>query len=287
MNIDPIDFKALPLFSEISADQLRPIVEALTERTLADGECLFSAGDRADSFFILVRGQLRLLGGDPGPLELRPPASFGELGALTGGRRRMTAVSCGSTVVLQMATARLDSLVVEHPQLGIVVYRRLAEIVAEKLQRDETRLEDMRSNLIRTQKQMKAMRDLLLESDETPLSGALYDQLQALIDRNRRVNYRVLPAAMLPARLSVDGADLPITEIARTRATVSAPPSKFAVGDDFSAVLKLAETEFAVTGRVRSIDGPRVELAFDLLIDEYAAQLEGYLSRLQMIDFVV
>src|SRR5690606_31885446 len=79
-------------------------------------------------------------------------------------------------------------------------------VVSDKVQRDRRLLGEMRTNIIRTQKSMKQMRELVLAAAETELSKPLFETLDDLIDNNRRANYRVTPPAAFPAHVRLDDA---------------------------------------------------------------------------------
>jgi hypothetical protein len=150
-------------------------------------------------------------------------------------------------------------------------------------------MQDMRANIVRTQKAMKQMRDLLLESADTEISDSLHDTIEKLIRQNRRVNYRVAPPATLVALIRFDdGVAAQVVEISRThvsyRTTRPDPPQ---VGHRVSAVLSLSGPEIPITGKVLRVINGRVDIELDPMVDEYVAQLEGYLTRVQMLDFLV
>jgi hypothetical protein len=65
---------------------------------------------------------------------------------------------------------------------------------------------------------------------------------------------------------------------------VTKPP---AANSWLTGVLVLAGTEISVSGRVHRVQDGRVTIELDLLIDEFAAQLEGYLTRAQLLDVLV
>jgi hypothetical protein len=147
----------------------------------------------------------------------------------------------------------------------------------------------MRSNIIRTQKAMKQMRELLLESEETPLSEALHDTLDRQIQNNRRINYRVEPPRSLTATVRMDGdVRAPVAQLSRThlRYRPASGPLQPA-GTVWSAVLELGGPEIPVSGRVIRILERFVDVELDMLIDAYGAELDGYLTRVQMLDFMV
>jgi hypothetical protein len=162
-------------------------------------------------------------------------------------------------------------------------------MVADKVNRDQQRLADMRQNLVRTQKELKRMRELVLDEVETPLSRPVHDSLDRLIHNNRRVNYRVAPPLAHTAAMKLDAGRANVVEISRTHVSMmfpsgATPPEQ---GGWMSGVLDLAGTDVPVSGKViRSVDG-RVTLELDLLIDEYAAAFEGYLTRVQLLDILV
>jgi CRP/FNR family cyclic AMP-dependent transcriptional regulator len=54
-----------------------------------------------------------------------------------------------------------------------------------------------------------------------------------------------------------------------------------------TGVLALAGTEIPISGRVHRVQGSKVTIELDLLIEEFAATLEGYLTRAQLLDVLV
>lgn len=73
----------LPLFQELSPEQLAPIAAAAHERRLARGEMLFQKGDPSRGFFIVIMGQIKLAfpsaqGNEKVVEILGPRQSFGE-----------------------------------------------------------------------------------------------------------------------------------------------------------------------------------------------------------------
>jgi hypothetical protein len=91
-----------------------------------------------------------------------------------------------------------------------------------------------------------------------------------------------------------DGGTAPVADISRTHVAIRRPAGIAssespvpAVGRWLTAVLVLAGTEIPISGKVHRIEGNRLTIQFDLLIDEYAAVLEGYLTRAQLLDVLV
>ncbi len=190
------------------------------------------------------------------------------------------------TEIWQLDGESLEALLRDDKDLGLRFQKNLLDVVSDKVHRDQLRLHDMRANIINTQKAMKRMRDFLWESKDTEVSSPLHDVIEDLIRRNRRVNYRVTPPSALAATLRLDdGTEASVVQISRTEITVTGKGGQ--EGERVSGVLHLSGPEIPVSGKVSEMTEGRIEIQLDLLLDEYAASLEGYLTRIQLLDFLV
>ena len=52
-------------------------------------------------------------------------------------------------------------------------------------------------------------------------------------------------------------------------------------------MLWLSGPEIPVSGKVLRTIGPLIDVELDLLFEDYGAILDGYLTRVQMLDFMV
>lgn len=284
--VSPDELRSIPLLRGFGDGQLASILGLFEPVGELSGP-LFRQGDRAEAFYLLTKGEVSLQEAEGDSFTLRPLAVIGELGALTGRLRNCTARLAQGAELWQLPINPLIELFDRDPQVGLGFQQNLMHVVADKIARDQVRLQDMRANIVRTQKAMKQMRDLLLESQDTVVSAPLHDTIESLINRNRRVNYRVEPPAALPAVVRFDdGVTAPVVQISRTH--VSFPlAARPAAGSRISAVLGLGGPEIPISGVVLRTVGDRIDVELDLLIDEFAAALEGYLTRVQMLDFLV
>ncbi|WP_428261809.1 Crp/Fnr family transcriptional regulator [Haliangium sp.] len=276
----------IPLFRGFTDAQLDEIM-ALFGPVAVDGELLFNEGDAATTFFLLIKGEVVLRQDGLGETyHLHPLSVIGELGSLCGLPRHSSATLGPDTELLQCPVTELEALFAKDPPLGLRLQKNLLELASDKIQRDQVRLQDMRANIIHTQRAMKRMRDFLLASEDTKVSSPLHDVIEELIRRNRRVNYRVSPPLALTAGLRLDG-DTQAKVIQLSRSELTVEGIQGAEGDRISGVLQLSGPEIPVSGRITSVADGRVEIQLDLLMEEYAAGLEGYLTRVQMLDFLV
>ena len=110
---------------------LRPYMK--TERLKA-GQVLFSKGDRADSIFMLVEGELEMA--EIG--KLVPPGElFGEIACFSPARvRTLTARCITNCVVMSITKEVFDQLYFQEPKLAF----RVSNLIAERLSADIARL---------------------------------------------------------------------------------------------------------------------------------------------------
>jgi CRP/FNR family transcriptional regulator, cyclic AMP receptor protein len=281
------DLRTIPLFQGLADAHLDKLVAIFERQKLPAGEVLFRAGDAPRHLLLLVSGEVTLTHEGEPRFRLVPFAPIGELGALSGLERNTTATTSVESEVWRVPVPALMKFFAEHGDVAFPFLKSLLDIVADKVRRDELRLEDMRKNLVRTQKAMKALRDEVLEMPETPVSKAVVDRLDDLIETNRRGHYRVAPRHALATKVRLDdGRLVPVSEMSDGVLCVEgALPAK--TGESFSAVLVLPSRELPISGKVAHQDGDGATVKLDLFIPEYEQALGEHLTRVQMLDFVV
>jgi len=279
------DLRTIPLFQGFTDAELGALGALFVPVTAKPGVPLFDVGEPATTFYLLTSGEVVLERPNDDVFRLRPPALIGELGALTSLRRSTRALVSAGAEVWALSAKGLQAHFADNQELGVRFLANLLGVVADKVHRDQRRMADMRQNLIGTQKELKRLRELVLETVETPLSAPVHDTLDRLITHNRRVNYRVEPPPALAATLRLDGGTAEVIDLSRTHVTVSGTTAP--EGEWISGVLSLAGTDVPVSGRVQRAQDDRVTIELDLLIDEFAAALEGYLTRAQLLDVLV
>jgi CRP/FNR family transcriptional regulator, cyclic AMP receptor protein len=287
MTIRPADLHAIPLFEGITEAHLAELLESLERVTLAPGDVLFEAGTEPKHFMLLVSGEVALEQGGDVRFRLAPIAPIGELGALAGLYRNTRAVVTMPSEIMRIGVVALMRFFEGHGDVAFPFYHNLLKIVAAKVHRDVGRVEEMRANIIRTQKAMKELRERVLEAEETPISKPVCDTLDELIERNRRVHYMVTPAYALSTSVRLDtGVLVPVSAMSDGfLKLVSLPGSK--PGSEVSFVLVIPTGEIPLLGTVVSVSDDGVVVKLGMLIDDYAKKLAEHLTRVQMLDFVV
>lgn len=286
MTIKPADLRTIPLFSRMTDAHLDDLGAIFERRTLKEGEVLFEAGSPAEQFQVLVSGAVSLFEDGVERFRLSPLAPIGELGALTGVSHNVKAVAAQPSEVWRVAVSKLMTFFEKNGDIAFPFYRSLLDIVSDKVRRDEQRLVEMRANIIRTQKAMKKLREHVLESPETELSEPVAKQLDDLIEHNRRGHYMVEPARAIASRVRTDDGKLvEVKEISEERVSLGARVSE--PGKAWSGVLVLPSSEIPISGTVERAHNGGCVVKLDLLVDEYKSALGDYLTRAQMLDFVV
>ena len=285
-HVSSIDLKGIPLFANIPDEHLAQLMARFERRLLSAGETLFTEGSIGDRLTLLVSGEVEARTGDEA-LTIRAFAPVGELGALAGLRRQTTATALAPSEVLSIAASDLTAFFQHNGEIGFRFHDNLTRILADKLERDRGRLEQMRANLVETQKAMKRMRDALLEGADTPLHRTLFEELDAHIEHNRRGRYLLEVPRALPLRLRVDS-DYPVLRISNEQIVIAIDSgASLAPGDGVAGVLSANQSQIPVSGTVdATIDGT-AHITLDLLIDESAQDLERLLARLQLLDVIL
>jgi CRP/FNR family cyclic AMP-dependent transcriptional regulator len=289
MPVQPADLRAVPLFADMSDEHLQKLLGALVARRLAEGEGVFEEGTTADQLLILTEGELAVHQGLEERFRLRPVALVGELGGLTGLRRTSTAMATKPSEVLAIKTEDLLHFFENNGQVAYPFYHSFLHIVADKLVRDHRRMEEMRQNIITTQKAMKTMRTALLEAEDTPLHRMLFEELDALIEQNRKGHYMVdVPRALSTQVRLDDGSVRPITRLSNEWLFVGPGAGATPEKGEWSGVLITPDSELPVSGLVESVEASGAfTVNLDTLIDEYTGGLEAHLTKLQMLDIVL
>ncbi len=281
------ELRTIPLFQGFGDTELNAL-GGMFRRVASDSKTpLFDVGEQATELYLLTAGEVVLDRPDDDVFRLHPPALIGELGALTSLPRSTRATIAPGSTVWALRAKTMQDFFANHQELGVRFLVNLLGVVADKVHRDQSRMGDMRRNLITTQKELKRLRELVLEAVETPLSAPVHDTLDKLITHNRRVNYRVEPPAALPVTLRLDSGVVKVADISRTHIAAVAPATSLTAGAWLSGVLNLAGTEIPISGKVHRVSNNRLTIELDLLIEEFAAVFEGYLTRAQLLDVLV
>jgi CRP-like cAMP-binding protein len=283
------DFRSVPLFNDLSDEQLALFLNATQPRRLSPGHVLFEKGSVPDCFFLLTEGAVSVRDEDGERFLVRAVTPVGELSVFTNEERRLTAVVTEPSEVLFLPRPELQTLLESDGGLAFGLMRGLLRLTGRKIGRDQRRLREMRANIVTTQKAMKRMQEFLLEGEDNPLHAALFEELDALVEQNKRWHYLVEPSRLVRTQVRMDpNCELRVIALSNEWLHLEPNPAvELVAGKEWSAVLLLEDRELPISGTVDKATATEVLIFLDELIPEYAAQLADHLARAQMLDVVL
>lgn len=121
----------VPLFAELSADQLRLLAFGAEHRRLRSGETLFRASARADAGFVVATGEVVLTTTTPKGEKTvgrhGPGTLLGELALVTETRRPATAVTTCDCDVIRIPRTLFRRMLEEYPEIAFALHNRIAD----------------------------------------------------------------------------------------------------------------------------------------------------------------
>ena len=112
--------------------KIEPLLPFMKRERHADGDVLFSAGDRGDCMYFLQRGTVRLREID---VELRAGDVFGEIGLLSADEHRTaTAVCEGECELYKVTQAVVFQLFYQKPEFSFFLVRLVTKRLLDNLE---------------------------------------------------------------------------------------------------------------------------------------------------------
>jgi CRP-like cAMP-binding protein len=140
--------ESIPLFQGLDSQDLSLLSERLQTDSFSEGEVIFGQGDRADRLFVLISGQVAIQfkpedGDTITVTEIKEGGVFGWSSAL--GRRTYTscAVCLEDSETLSVLGDELRELCATHPETGVIILERLAEVIASRLRNAHAHVVEM------------------------------------------------------------------------------------------------------------------------------------------------
>lgn len=124
--------KRVPLFSQCSRSELRSLAANTDEVDLPAGRRLIVEGERNDTFFILLDGEVEVYVKEQLVRNLRAGDFFGEISMLDRGPATATVVTTSPGEALVMSHAQFRDAVQNQNDIAL----RVISVMAERLRRD-------------------------------------------------------------------------------------------------------------------------------------------------------
>ena len=152
------------IFEPLTEAEIEDLNGQLPDRRLQRGEIFFGPQDRSERLFLLQSGRVRIFRSTTDGREftlavVEAGTVFGEM-ALTGQRLEGAyAQALAPSQVSTMLRADLERLILEKPEVGLLIM----QLLSERLRRQETRLEDVSMKDVRAR--LASIIVLLVESE--------------------------------------------------------------------------------------------------------------------------
>jgi CRP-like cAMP-binding protein len=130
--MDAAQLEAIPLFSQLTLDQLATVARACEELDVQAGTALVQEGDFGFGVFAITSGTAVVVQDGAVLRTLGPGDVFGEIAVLSGGRRTASVVATTDMAVVTVLNRDLWRLERESPEVAAA----LRATIGERLARD-------------------------------------------------------------------------------------------------------------------------------------------------------
>ncbi|MCA1960495.1 MAG: cyclic nucleotide-binding domain-containing protein [Desulfomonile sp.] len=129
-------FQEADLFKGLSQETMTEISRIMVEEDYDKGAVLFTENDPANYFFVLMEGRVRLVVGTHGGIDYTLSNSgeaFGWSSLVDRDFYTARAECVAPTKVIKIEKEKLGKILDKHPESGLLIYKRLAAVVGQRL----------------------------------------------------------------------------------------------------------------------------------------------------------
>ena len=127
--------REVPLFSNLSPDDLVQVAQLAQERWFADGVAMCREGEDGDELFVIAAGQVRVTRGANGHEQLlairRTGEIVGEMSIIDSEPRLATVSALGDTRALVITSNMFVAILRDRPEVAMSVMRGLSRRLRE------------------------------------------------------------------------------------------------------------------------------------------------------------
>jgi cAMP-dependent protein kinase regulator len=133
-----IKFPRTPLFSYLTKDELFAVIGKVKHQIISPGVFVFQEGDKGDSIYIVVSGQLDIIAKDKKGnnvvlATLKEGDFFGEFGFFSNARREAGVRAATPTGILEIVKSDIDDIIAKHKRVEEVLFNFYKERVVDRL----------------------------------------------------------------------------------------------------------------------------------------------------------
>ena len=140
--------RKIAIFSELSAEELNLIAGQMHFLRSVKGSVIFNEGDPGDFVCFVVEGILEVIktatdGTERSIAKLISGCSIGEMAVVGSFSRSATVRSRTEATLLTLQRDRLTRICQEHPQVGVKIYRSIAQLLSMHLRKTSENLSEL------------------------------------------------------------------------------------------------------------------------------------------------
>jgi len=124
------------LFWGLNHDFVEHVMADASKETRSEGDVLFLKGEKADYFYTLIKGRVKLSIGEYGRMVFvvsRAGESFGWSSLVDRNEYSASAECADTTTVVKIKRERLEAICSEYPNDGYVFMKRVAGMLGRRL----------------------------------------------------------------------------------------------------------------------------------------------------------
>src|SRR5829696_8923010 len=126
-----IFLRKVPLFAALPPQELDPIAAVAEEEFFSGGELLAVRGEPGDTLYVIVDGQVQVLGADEQELAVRGSGDFiGEMAVISSKPRVASLVAMSDVRVLELHKPAFEAILRERPETALAMMRVLCDLLA-------------------------------------------------------------------------------------------------------------------------------------------------------------
>jgi HEAT repeat protein/predicted MFS family arabinose efflux permease len=126
-----IFLRKVPLFGALPPQDLQPIAAVAEEYLFPEGEMLAAVGEPGDTMYVIVDGEVQVLGGDEQELAVFGPGDFiGEMAVISSKPRAASLLAKSAVHVLELRKPAFEAILRERPETALAMMRVLCERLA-------------------------------------------------------------------------------------------------------------------------------------------------------------
>lgn len=123
----------IPLFRFVSYQELVRVLNITTTRTYAEGEAIVREGDEGDTFFVVLRGHVRVHSGENTLAELRMGQHFGEMALIDSSPRSASVTALEESRILSIRRSEFYTLIANEHAIATKLLWSFCGVLAQRL----------------------------------------------------------------------------------------------------------------------------------------------------------